>query len=203
MSASVPESGDRVELLFGDDVAIASDVREQVGYAVWLSAPPVVQSGRRLTVRWQAGGRSVTATARVVRSTARHGLCLAIATGPPERRRRGSTRHVPRERLRARFETAAGERLDGCVIDLSFGGCCVEVDPAATVATGPITIELTRGGPVAGQVVDGLEARITTVERPSSETCHVHLAFATVGLAAMRVATLLGSVQPTGRAEAA
>jgi hypothetical protein len=203
VSASVPEAGDRIELQFGDDVAIASDVREQVGYAVWLSAPPVVAPGRRVTVRWQAGGRTVTATARVVRSTARQGLCLAIAAGRPERRRRGSTRHVPRERLRATLETTTGERLEGSVIDLSFGGCCVDVDAAATVAAGAVTLELARGGQAAGQVVDGLEARITTVERPGPETCHVHLAFATVGIAATRIAALLGSVQPARRAEAA
>ena len=201
----MPEAGDSVELVFGDDVSVRADVREQVGYAVWLAVPPVIDVGRRVAVRWQFGGRTVAVSARVVRSTARQGLCLAIgARQHQNRRRRGATRHVPREPLHGVLEDQGGARSTGCVVDLSFGGCCIVVPEQAQPAPGPVTVGLLRGAPSGdAPLVDGVEARITAVDEVVNGACRVHVAFASVGLAAVRIAALLGAVRADASPEAA
>jgi hypothetical protein len=198
VSAAVPEVGDSVELVFGDDVSIRADVREQLGYAVWLAVPPVIEVGRRLLVRWQVGGRAVSSSARIVRSTARQGLCLAIGT--PNRRRRGATRHEPREPLRARLQQG-GAVISGRVVDLSFGGCCVAIAAAALPLTAPVTVAFLRPARTHdAPLVDGVDARITAIDAPSGDERHVHVAFTSVGVAAVRISALLGAVRADAHA---
>jgi PilZ domain-containing protein len=201
VQAAVPEVGDNIELAFGGDVTVRADVREQLGYAVWLSVPPVIEAGRRLLVRWEVGGRGVTASARVVRSSARQGLCLAIGSyAHGNRRRRGATRHAPRSPLCCVLESAPGVEVGGPVVDLSFGGCCISVPAAEQPSPAPVVVEFRRGD---ASLVDGIPARITSVDEPSGSDRHVHVAFASVGVAALRIAALLGPVTGDRSADAA
>jgi hypothetical protein len=197
VSAVVPEVGDSVELVVGADVSVRADVREQLGYAVWLAVPPVLDAGRRLALRWQAGDRTVTTTAHVMRSTTRQGLCLAIGTaGLQNRRRRGVTRHAPREPLRALLSEAGGGRVTGSVVDLSFGGCCVAIAGDGPVIGARLTIGFLRPARTGDvPLLEGLVGRVTGIGDAPDGGLHVHIAFESAGVAAVRIAALLGAAK--------
>ena len=133
-------------------------------------------------------------------STEDEGLCLSIeqvASG--NRRRPGISRHLPRTKLEAVIAAGADVRWVGSVVDLSFGGACVAVPSQAEVPE-RVTIRFQGGAAHASTPgADPLDARITGVERPSAaDGMLVHLAFQQVGIAALRIAELLGPAKAAG-----
>jgi PilZ domain len=201
---SVPAVGMTIELSLADGVSVRADVRAQDGYAVWLSAPPVINPGRALDVSWRAGGRTRRSAGTVAASSEGNGLCLVMdETAGRNRRRPGIRRHAPRAPMTAVIVAGDGVRRLGSVVDLSFGGACIAV-AAQDLIPERVTVQFLADGRTDEPAVDGLDGRVTGVQRPRTaqapDAMLVHIAFEHVGIAAQRIAELLGPAKPENEA---
>ena len=199
-AGSVPVVGMTIQLSLADGVSVCADVRAQDGHAVWLSAPPVINPGRALDVSWRAGGRTRRSAGTVAPSTESDGLCLVMdETASRNRRRPDIRRHAPRTRLEAAILTGDGTRRLGSVVDLSFGGACIAVASRDLVPESA-TVQFLQAGRQEEPAADALDARVTGVQRPQTpdvpDGMVVHIAFEHVGIAAQRIAALLGPAKP-------